>query len=85
MFFRLLTLFVVATAALYGVWEFTGNLPLAPAILIKGAFAVPLATMVNNLILRGALAPFGHVAWTAIAAGAFWRVKGAQPQQPAGC
>ena len=200
MFFRLLALFVVATAALYGVWEFTGNLPLVPAILIMGAFAVPLATMVlifemntprnvsiavvgklfvmgglaalcavsfeymlsiagqlpgvveetakfavvllvirsvrykyqlngilfgaavgagfaafettfyglidaflptlihglqqapaqqaidaamqamvNNLIVRGALAPFGHVVWTAIAAGAFWRVKDAQP------
>jgi len=25
------------------------------------------------------LAPFGHVAWTAIAAGAFWRVRRDQP------
>jgi RsiW-degrading membrane proteinase PrsW (M82 family) len=28
---------------------------------------------------RSYLAPFGHVAWTAIAAGALWRVKGANP------
>jgi protease PrsW len=28
---------------------------------------------------RSYLAPFGHVAWTAITAGAFWRVKGANP------
>lgn len=28
---------------------------------------------------RSILAPFGHVAWTAIAAGALWRVKGANP------
>ena len=29
------------------------------------------------LEMRSYLAPFGHIAWTAIAAGAFWRVKGA--------
>lgn len=200
MFFRMLTLFVVATVVLYAVWKFTGNTPMVPAVLIMGAFAVPVATlmlifemntprnvslvtvgrlfvmgglaalcavsfeymlpiaakfpgiveetaklamvlavmrsmrykyelngilfgaavgagfaafettfyglinaflptlihdlqqmqaghaidaamqaMVDNLILRGILAPFGHVVWTAIAAGAFWRVKGAQP------
>ena len=201
MFFRLLTLFVIATAVLYGVWKFTGNTPMIPAILIMGAFAVPLSTlmlifemntprnvslvvvgqlfvmgglaalcavsfeymiaiagdlpgvveetakfamvllvmrsvrykyelngilfgavvgagfaafettfyglinsflptlvqglqaggqggtvintavqaMAENLAVRGVLAPFGHVVWTAIAAGAFWRVKGAQP------
>ena len=28
---------------------------------------------------RAYFAPFGHIAWTAIAAGAFWRVKGANP------
>jgi RsiW-degrading membrane proteinase PrsW (M82 family) len=201
MFFRLLTLFVVATAALYGVWKFTGNTPMIPALLITGAFAVPLSTLVlifemntprnvsvvlvgklfvmgglaalcvvsfeymtaiagnipgiveetakfamvllvvrsarykyelngilfgaavgagfasfetsfyglinaflpgviqglqaggqegavisaavqameTNLVVRGVLAPFGHVVWTAIAAGAFWRVKGDRP------
>lgn len=30
----------------------------------------------NMIELRSYLAPFGHIAWTAIAAGAFWRVKG---------
>ena len=200
MFFRLLILFVFANVALYGVWGFTGNTPLIPALMIMAAFAVPLATlvlvfemntprnvsvvlvgklfvmgglaalcavsfeymtaiagkvpgiveetakfamvllvvrgtrykyelngilfgaavgagfasfettfyglinaflptliqslqqmqapaainaamqaMVDNLIVRGVLAPFGHVVWTAIAAGAFWRVKGGQP------
>lgn len=34
----------------------------------------------TNLILRRALlSPFAHVAWTAIAAGALWRVKGERP------
>lgn len=30
----------------------------------------------DNIALRGILAPFGHVIWTAIAAGAVWTVKG---------
>ncbi len=32
---------------------------------------------------RAFLSPFGHVAWTAIAAGALWRVKGDRPLRPA--
>lgn len=203
MFFRLLMLFVIAFVVLYVVWKFTANTPLVPAIMIMGAFAVPLATlvllfemntprnvslllvgklfvmgglaalcavsfeymfaiagkvpgiveetaklaavllvvrstrykyelngilfgaavgagfasfetsfyglvnaflptliqglqqmqapqainaamqsMVDNLVVRGVLAPFGHVAWTAIAAGAFWRLKRDQPTSP---
>jgi RsiW-degrading membrane proteinase PrsW (M82 family) len=31
---------------------------------------------VSALNMRGLLSPFGHIVWTAIAAGAFWRVKG---------
>jgi protease PrsW len=31
-----------------------------------------------ELGLRGIEAPLGHVAWTALAAGAFWRVKGSR-------
>jgi RsiW-degrading membrane proteinase PrsW (M82 family) len=33
----------------------------------------------SQIELRSYFAPFGHIAWTAIAAGAFWRVKGADP------
>jgi RsiW-degrading membrane proteinase PrsW (M82 family) len=35
--------------------------------------------MFNIIESRSYLAPFGHVAWTAITAGALWRVKGANP------
>lgn len=35
--------------------------------------------MMDNIIARGVLAPLGHVAWSAIAAGALWRLKGAEP------
>jgi protease PrsW len=38
-----------------------------------------VVAMLHILLLRGILAPLGHVAWTAIAAGAFWRVKGDRP------
>ena len=35
--------------------------------------------MFSVISSRSYLAPFGHVAWTAIAGGALWRVKGANP------
>lgn len=35
--------------------------------------------MLEVLRLRGIEAPLGHVAWTALAAGAFWRVKQGKP------
>jgi RsiW-degrading membrane proteinase PrsW (M82 family) len=37
-----------------------------------------LETMNSVIHLRALLTPFGHVAWTAISAGALWRVKGDQ-------
>ncbi|MSR45235.1 MAG: PrsW family intramembrane metalloprotease, partial [Phycisphaerales bacterium] len=33
--------------------------------------------MAGGIALRGMLSPFGHVVWTAVTAGAVWRVKGA--------
>lgn len=35
----------------------------------------------TNIALRGILSPFGHIVWTAIAAGALWSVKGNQKFQ----
>ncbi len=47
------------------------------------AFELGLANgfsaMVDNIILRGLLAPFMHVVWTANAAAALWLVKGDRP------
>ena len=48
------------------------------------AFQVLLSThsageMNGNILLRGFLSPFGHIAWTAIAGAALWRVKGERP------
>ena len=50
---------------------------LQKAIVIFSVRAYP--SMFASIDLRSYLAPFGHVAWTAIAAGALWRVKGANP------
>ena len=38
-----------------------------------------VTVMLEVLKLRGLEAPLGHVAWTALSAGAFWRVKGGKP------
>jgi RsiW-degrading membrane proteinase PrsW (M82 family) len=54
-----------------------GGFPTAAGI------SAAVENMMANLVLRGVEAPLGHVAWTAIAAGAFWRVKGARPASPA--
>jgi protease PrsW len=40
-----------------------------------------LHVMFDTIQTRAFLTPFGHVAWTAIAAAAFWRVKGDKPFQ----
>jgi RsiW-degrading membrane proteinase PrsW (M82 family) len=42
-----------------------------------------VVAMLQILRLRGIEAPLGHVAWTAVAAGAFWRVKLDKPFVPA--
>ena len=34
--------------------------------------------MTNIILVRGVLSPFGHTVWTAIAAAALWRIKGAR-------
>jgi RsiW-degrading membrane proteinase PrsW (M82 family) len=41
-----------------------------------------LGSAVHVIIVRGLLAPFGHVVWTALAAGALWRVKLDGPLRP---
>jgi RsiW-degrading membrane proteinase PrsW (M82 family) len=39
-------------------------------------FMPAMKTAIGVLTVRGVMSPFCHVVWTAIAAGAFWRVKG---------
>ena len=60
---------------------------LLPVVVQSGQLSVAatqagVSQMLSILLLRGVLAPLGHVAWTAIAAGALWRVKGDKPFSP---
>jgi len=43
------------------------------------AMHTAIVSMLGILRMRGFMAPLGHIAWTAIAAGAFWRVKQGHP------
>jgi RsiW-degrading membrane proteinase PrsW (M82 family) len=70
-------LFGAAVGAGFACFESAGyafySLLSAPG---RGPAGAPnLAASIDTIILRGALAPFGHVVWTALAAGALWRVK----------
>jgi RsiW-degrading membrane proteinase PrsW (M82 family) len=57
-----------------------GQLTQAQALAaVNQATTDAVKSMVGLLELRGVLSPFGHVVWTAIAAGAFWRVKQDRP------
>ena len=46
--------------------------------LVAALFSLDNSAVVDSILLRGVLSPFGHVVWTAITAGALWRVKGSQ-------
>jgi protease PrsW len=52
--------------------------PLSPGQIVQLATHDASIPMMLELGLRGIEAPLGHVAWTALAAGAFWRVKGSR-------
>jgi RsiW-degrading membrane proteinase PrsW (M82 family) len=51
--------------------------------VMAAATHIGVSAMLQVLRLRGVLAPLGHVAWTALAAGAFWRVKMDKPMSAA--
>ena len=72
---------VLQTETIQAVLKFgQGQLTQAQALAaVNQATTDAVKSMVGLLELRGALAPFGHVVWTAIAAGAFWRVKQDRP------
>ncbi len=65
-------LFGAAVGAGFAAFESAGY---ALNTLLKSKDA---GMMMGNIVTRGWMAPFGHVVWTALAAGALWRVKGAK-------
>jgi protease PrsW len=74
-------LFGATVGAGFASFETTGY-ALNQGLLAGANLQAGVAQMLHVLWLRAFLTPWGHVAWTAIAAGAFWRVKGAQPFNP---
>ena len=67
-----------AVGAGFGVFE-TAGYALEKGLLAGGAAGLNVAGMKDIILLRAWLAPFMHVLWTAMAAGALWRVKADQP------
>lgn len=72
---------VLQTETIQAVAKFAqGQITQAQAIAAVNQATIDAAkSMVGLLELRGVLAPFGHPVWTAISAGAFWRVKQDKP------
>ena len=70
----------ITNGLLFGAAVGTGFAAFESAGYALGAIMQTQNTAAGNtsIVLRGVLAPFGHVAWTAIAAGALWSVKGSQ-------
>jgi RsiW-degrading membrane proteinase PrsW (M82 family) len=48
-------------------------------LAVGAAFAYGLDQAIENITLRGLLAPGGHVIWTAMVGSAIWKVKGDRP------
>lgn len=73
-------LFGATVGAGFAAFE-TSGYALNQGLLNAPTLHAGVVLMLEVLRTRAFLTPWGHVAWTAIAAGAFWRVKGSQPVQ----
>jgi RsiW-degrading membrane proteinase PrsW (M82 family) len=61
-------------------WVQGGGLATLPATApLADALMPAMNATITELNFRAILSPFGHIVWTGIAAGAFWRVKGDKP------
>ncbi len=69
-------LFGAAVGAGFAAFESAGYAFMA--MMSADNFQAAFYNANESIVLRGLLAPFGHVAWTAIAAGAVWSAKGAE-------
>lgn len=66
-------LFGAAVGAGFAAFESAGYA--LTSMLSSESVRIDVDSSINSIFLRGALAPFGHVVWTALVAGALWRVK----------
>lgn len=72
-------LFGAAVGAGFAAFESAGY----ALVSLIGSGQIDVDAAITLIFLRGALAPFGHVVWTALAAGALWRVKRDRKLTPA--
>lgn len=75
-------LFGATVGAGFAAFE-TAGYALNKGLLTGSTLSAGVTAMLQVLSIRAFLTPWGHVAWTAIAAAALWRVKGAQPLKAA--
>lgn len=75
-------LFGATVGAGFAAFE-TAGYALNKGLLAGHDLSSGVSAMLAVLSVRAFLTPWGHVAWTAIAAAALWRVKGVQPFKPA--
>lgn len=68
-------LFGAAVGAGFAAFESAGY-------ALRIGFAAGSSAMHANIVLRGLLSPFGHIAWTAMTGAALWNVKGGQKFSP---
>ena len=68
-------LFGAAVGAGFSAFESAGYAMRLGLLQGKG---LNMGVMNDIIVRRGMLSPFGHIAWTAMSAGALWRVKGAK-------
>ncbi len=66
-------LFGAAIGAGFAAFESAGY------AMVAALFALDNTEVIDSIILRGVLSPLGHVAWTAMAAAALWRVRDGAP------
>lgn len=79
-------LFGAAVGAGFAAFESAGyafEIMFSPLFREGAQGGIDLGSGTFNIVLRGALAPFGHIVWTALASGALWRVKLDQQLTPA--
>ena len=66
-------LFGAAVGAGFAAFESAGY------ALVAALFALDNSDVIDSIVLRGVFSPFAHVVWTALTAGALWRVRDGKP------
>lgn len=66
-------LFGAAIGAGFAAFESAGY------AMVAALFALDSSDVIDSIVLRGVFSPFAHIVWTAMTAGALWRVRDGKP------